>query len=132
MDDKEYSRERYANILSWNGSYNSKRSENNSVRTQAKYEYVMGQPCQNSCQQYENDVLKAYCIDSLATKERNGFVLCKEEDGRRNNSSVTKHFQNLLGIEHPLHSCPVTTDQLEWTIQYELTVLRAYGILPPH
>ena len=130
MDDTGYNRECHSNILTRNGSNSPERSENNSVRTQAKNEYVMGQRCQNSCRLYEHDVLKAYSIDPVATKEQNDFVLCKEEDGGRNNYSKTKHFQNLLVIERPLHSCPVTIDQLKFTTQCELTVLRAYRILP--
>ena len=130
MDVTDYSRERHANILSRKSSHNSKLSKTNFVRTAAKYEYAMEQRSQNSFQQYENDVLKAYSIDPVATKERNGFVLCKEEDGGRNNNSVTKNFQDLLAIEHPLVSCSVTTKQLELTTEYELTVLKAYGILP--
>ena len=130
MDVTDYSRERHANILSRNVSHNPERSENNSVRTAAKYKYAIGQPFENSCQQYENDVLKAYSIDPVATKKRNGFVLCKGEDAGRNNKSMTKKFHNRLAIEHPLDSCSVATEQLELGTQYELTVLKAYGILP--
>ena len=130
MDVTDNSREHYPNILSGNDSHNPERSENNFVRAAAKYEYAMEQRSQNSFQQYDNDVLKAYSIDPVATKERNGFVLCKEEDGGRNSSSMTKNFQNLLAMEHPLVSCSVTTEQLELTTEYELTVLKAYGILP--
>ena len=130
MDITDYSRERHANILSRKGSHNPKLSRNNLVSTKAKSEYAMEQRSQNSFQQYENDVLKAYSIDPVATKERNGFVLCKERDGGRNSSSMTKKFHDRLAIEHPLVSCSVTTEQLELTTEYELTVLKAYGILP--
>ena len=130
MDVTDYSRDRHANILSRKGSHNTKVNKNNLVSTNAKYEYAMEQRSQNSFQQYEHDVLKAYSVDPVATKERNGFVLCKEQDGGRNDKSMPKNFQNLLAIEHPLASCPLATDQLELRTQYELTVLRAYGILP--
>ena len=130
MDATDNSREHYANIFSGNDSLNPERSENNFVRAAAKYEYPMEQRCQNSFQQYENDVLKAYSIDPVATKERNGFVLCKEQDGGRNNNSMTKNLHNRLAIEHPLDSCSVTTEQLELTSECEVTVLKAYGILP--
>ena len=130
MEVTENSREHYPNILSRNDSHNPERSENNFVRAAAKYEYAMEQRSQNSFQQYENDVLKAYSIDPVATKGRNGFVLCKEQDGGRNDKSMTKNFQNLLAIEHPLASCSLATVQLELRTQYELTVLKAYGILP--
>ena len=90
----------------------------------------MEQRSQNAFQQNENDVLKAYSIDPVATKERNGFVLCKEQDGGRNDKSLTKTFRNLLAIEHPLASCSLATVQLGLRTQYELTVLKAYGVLP--
>lgn len=129
MDNTDYRRERHANVLSRIGSHNPKLGKNILVSTKAKYEYALRQPCQNSFQQYENNVLKAYGIDPAATKERNCFVLCKKQDGGRNKNSMTKNFQNLLAIEHPLDSCSVTTDQLELTT-HELTVLKANGILP--